>query len=139
MVEVAVSVNVMITVIEGLRLVKEMMMMKMMTMIFTTKELVLTVHGYHISHPNMETRNTVAIPILEEAPLEDLNGSRLPTRKDVFRHFWYHRNAGNSIPDAQLLAAKAAIACWERVGLAPKALKNIKHDINKMNTQFQVA
>ena len=62
MVEIAVSVNVMITVIEGLRLVKEMMMMKMMTMIFTTKELVLTIHGYHISHPNMETRNTVANP-----------------------------------------------------------------------------
>ena len=87
---------------------------------------------------NMETRNSIATPILEEAPLENLNGTRLPTRKDIFRHYWYHKNAGKSISEAQLLASKAAVACWERVGLVPKGVKYIKADITKMNSELRV-
>ena len=43
------------------------------------------------SRLDMETRGDVQIPLLELPPLNDLSGSRLPTRMEVFRHFWHLR------------------------------------------------
>ena len=66
----------------------------------------------------METRGDVQIPLLELPPLNDLSGSRLPTRMEVFRHFWHLRKEkGQTIAQAANSAAKAVIACWKSVGL----------------------
>ena len=88
---------------------------------------------------NMETRASFLIPFLDKSPIENLNGSRLPTCCDIFCHYWHcWKVLGQTIKDAQRSTAKAVIACWESVCLAPKTIINIIKDIRMMVTQFRV-
>ena len=88
----------------------------------------------------METRADVQIPLLELPPLNDLSGSRLPTRVDVFRHFWHLRKVqGQTIAQAENSAAKAVMECWKSVGLVPKTRINICKDIKAIVSSYQVS
>ena len=40
------------------------------------------------------------IPFLEEFPLENLVGAKLPTKRDIFRHFCHNKRNGRKQKDA---------------------------------------
>ena len=88
----------------------------------------------------MDTRGTYEIPLIDEPPLECLSGIRLPTKGQVFQHFWHHYKVlGKKCQLAQQDAAKGAIAAWEKVGLEPKGLRFVIKDIAKTNETLQVS
>ena len=88
----------------------------------------------------METRGDLQIPLLDLPPLNDLSGSRLPTRVDVFRHYWHLKKVkGETVAQAANSAAKAVIACWESVGLIPKTRINLCKDIKEIVTEYRVS
>ena len=87
----------------------------------------------------MESRSTVEIPFLNEAPLSELLGAKLPTGILIFRHFWYHhkvlrKESKSAIRDC----AKSVKSFWEDAGLVPKKIDCIIKDIDKWYKQHQV-
>ena len=90
-------------------------------------------------HEDMDTRGCFQVPLINEAPIECLGGIRLPTKGQVFCHFWYHYKVlGKKCPLAQREAALAATAAWRKVGLDPKGLRFIVKDIADSYTALQV-
>ena len=75
----------------------------------------------------IETRKDTIIPLLNEPCIDKLNGSKLPTRKDVFFNFFYLHNIRKpklKLSKAKREAVKETSKIWKSVGLIPKKIDN---------------
>ena len=89
--------------------------------------------------PTKDTRSNSVIPIIEEAVVEKLTGSRLPTRLEVFAHFFYlHKNKKETLQNSKREAIKAAASFWEKVSIAPKTIKNGVRMLTRIHDEYQV-
>ena len=87
----------------------------------------------------MESRSTVEIPFLNEAPLSEILGAKLPTGVVIFRHFWHHHKVLRKESKSALRdCAKSVKSFWEDAGLVPKKIDCIIKDIEKWYKQHQV-
>ena len=66
----------------------------------------------------MESRNSHQIPFLNEHLIEKLAGAKLPTKSEIFSHFWHHLKVLKKKPTVALRnCRKAVILCLEEAGL----------------------
>ena len=80
----------------------------------------------------MESRRAVAIPFIDEAPLEEIQGAKLPTKTDIFRHYWHHHKSLKKKSSIAVRdAAKSVMAAWTAAGLKPKTINYVAGDINE--------
>ena len=100
---------------------------------------------YYISYPllyavsKMKSRQDLKVPFLDESPLEELKGAKLPTKSDIFRHYWYlHKVSGKQSKQAIRDAAKATLSRWQEANLQPKGLKSVIEDISKWIREHEV-
>ena len=94
---------------------------------------------HYILLVTMESRKSVEIPFLKEAPISELLGAKLPTCMTVFRHFWHkYKILGQKLSVAQRETAKSVICFWKNAGLVPKKVDCIIVDIEKWFKEYQV-
>ena len=87
----------------------------------------------------MASRSSVKIPFLDQAPLGELLGSKLPTGMSVFRHFWEHfKVQGKPVAVAARETAKSVASFWSNAGLKTKHIDYIVKDVRKWYTDHQV-
>ena len=87
----------------------------------------------------MESRNSHQIPFLNEHLIEKLAGAKLPTKSEIFSHFWHHLKVLEKKPTIALHnCGKAVILCWEEAGLEPKLINNIVNDLSKWYLMHKV-
>ena len=89
-----------------------------------------------VRHSKMDLRSK--IPFLEETPLENLMGAKLPTKRDIFRHFWHKKKNGLKEKDAVRETAKAVLRFWANAGLLGKKIDNVIKDINNWLNAYKV-
>ena len=87
----------------------------------------------------METRNSVQIPFLEDAPLDKIKGSQLPKNIELFQHFWFHyKILGKKINNALCDTTKSAVAYWQSVGLKLKKIDYVISDLSRLFDKHKV-
>ena len=87
----------------------------------------------------MDLRKAVEIPFLNEAPLDEILGAKLPTASMIFRHLWYHLKILHKSYNVALRdTAKAVILAWTAAGLTAKKIDCIAKDIDKLFKQHEV-
>ena len=87
----------------------------------------------------MDTRSSSAIPFIEEHPLKEILGSRLPTKGEVFRHYYFLRYSTGLLPaNAQKNAVQSAQKFWSQAGILTKKEDYAISDLVKIITEFQV-
>ena len=87
----------------------------------------------------METRALTEIPLLNEQPLSEILGARLPTKSEVFRHFFYLRNVQDlTIGEAVKRAVQAAKPFWVQAGVTVKHDRCAINDLEKIITEYKV-
>lgn len=87
----------------------------------------------------MDLRKAVEIPFINEAPLAEILGAKLPTGSMVFRHLWHHQKVLHKTHNIAVRdTAKAVIEAWAAAGLTAKKIDCIIKDIEKMFKQHEV-
>ena len=88
----------------------------------------------------METRNSSLIPFINQYPLEEILGSRLPTQGDVFRYFYFLRHEKGLPPaEAQKKAVQSASVFWQEAGISIKKIEHGISSLAKILVEFQVS
>ena len=87
----------------------------------------------------MDTQKSWEIPLLNIPTINELAGSRLPTKMEVFRFFMFLQN----IASLQLYSAKREavnVACkfWSQVGLQTKKIDCGIRDLTKIHEEYKV-
>ena len=87
----------------------------------------------------MATRKAVEIPFLNESPLSEILGAKLPTGLTIFRHLWHRLKVLNEAPNTGIReTAKAVITFWENAGMKTKKIDCIAKDLTKLYNQHKV-
>ena len=87
----------------------------------------------------MDTRKSWEIPLLNIPTLNELSGSRLPTKMEVFRFFMYLHNISSlSVPEAKKQAVESASKYWHQVGLQTKKTEHGIKDLTKIHNSYKV-
>ena len=87
----------------------------------------------------METRKSWEIPILNVSTLNELAGSRLPKKIDVFRHYLHlHKVHHLKVKDAKRAAVKAVCTFWEKCSIKTKKIDCGISEITKICAKFEV-
>ena len=85
----------------------------------------------------MDTRKSWEIPLLNIPTLNELSGSRLPTKMEVFRFFMYLHNI-TSVPEVKKQAVESASKYWHQVGLQTKKTEHGVKDLTKIHDSYKV-
>ena len=87
----------------------------------------------------METQKSSLIPHIEEQPLEEILGSKCPTNREVFRHFYHLRHVQNRpVRDAMRTAVQSASVFWLKGGVEIKSEGNAIKDLEGLFQSFKV-
>ena len=88
--------------------------------------------------PKVETRSAAVVPLTGDPLLAELTGSRLPTKNEVFCHFFYLLKIEKmTAQNAKRAAVKAASTFWELVAITPKRIDNGIAMLTAMHDDYQ--